>query len=96
VSLFVRTIIKKRDGGALTRDVTQGYGPEMYVLKHAPRGLYNVRAHYYASDRNRASARSKVYVTTFEDWGTPKERVSEKVVTLDYGKEWHDIATLKR
>jgi hypothetical protein len=85
-----------KSGGALTRDVTQGYGPEMYVLKRAPNGNYAVRAHYFASDRNRASARTKVYVTAFEDWGTPREKVTEKVVTLEYGKEWHDIATIAR
>jgi hypothetical protein len=85
-----------QSGGELTRDVTRGYGPEMYVLKRAPSGKYLVRAHYYASDRNRASARTKVYVTTFEDWGTPKEKVTEKVVTLEYGKDTHDIATIVR
>lgn len=85
-----------RSGGSLTQDVTQGYGPEMYVLRDAPRGNYDIRAHYYASDRNRASARTKVYATVFEDWGTKSERVTEKVVTLEIGKESHAIATLER
>jgi hypothetical protein len=85
-----------RSGGELTRDVTQGYGPEMFVLKRAPNGRYLVRAHYYASDRNRASARTKVYITTYEDWGTPRERATEKVVTLETGKEMHDIAVIDR
>jgi von Willebrand factor type A domain len=85
-----------RSGGELTRDVTQGYGPEMYVLKRAPNGRYLVRAHYFASDRNRASARTKVYITTYEDWGTPRERATEKVVALETGKEMHDIALIDR
>jgi uncharacterized protein YfaP (DUF2135 family) len=85
-----------RSGGELTRDVTQGYGPEMYVLPTAPHGKYQVSAHYFASDRNRASARTKVYVRTFEDWGTPNERVTDQVVTLELGKESHEITTLKR
>jgi hypothetical protein len=85
-----------RSGGALTRDVTQGYGPEMYVLPNAPHGTYQVSAHYYASDSNRASARTKVYARTFENWGTPDERVTDKVVKLELGKEAHPIATLQR
>jgi uncharacterized protein YfaP (DUF2135 family) len=85
-----------RSGGSLTQDVTQGYGPEMYVLRDAPRGNYDIRAHYYASDRNRASARTKVHATVFEDWGTKSEKVTEKVVTLEIGKESHAIATLER
>lgn len=85
-----------RSGGKLTRDVTQGYGPEMYVLAKAPKGTYAVRAHYFASDRNRASARTKVYATVIEGWGTPQERVTEKVVTLEIGKDKHDIVTIQR
>jgi len=83
-------------GGKLTQDVTQGYGPEMYVLPRAPRGHYDVRAHYFASDTNRTSARTKVYVTVFENWGAPNEKVSERVVTLETGKEYHQIASIDR
>jgi tetratricopeptide (TPR) repeat protein len=85
-----------RSGGTLTQDVTQGYGPEMYVLRDAPKGRYDIRAHYYASDANRASARTKVYATVFENWGTKQEKVTEKVVTLETGKESHPIATIQR
>ncbi len=78
-------------GGELTQDVTQGYGPEMYVMKRAASGSYQVRAKYFTSQRNRASARTKVYAQVIEGWGTPQERVTEKNVTLAEGKEMHDI-----
>jgi hypothetical protein len=32
----------------------------------------------------------------FENWGTKAEKVTEKVVTLETGKESHAIATLER
>lgn len=83
-------------GGKLTQDVTQGYGPEMYVLPRAVAGHYAVRARYFASDRNRTSARTKVHVTVIEDWGTDAERVRERVVTLEIGKQEHEIASIKR
>jgi hypothetical protein len=85
-----------RTGGQLTQDVTQGYGPEMYVLKKAPGGTYSIRAHYFASQRNRATARTKVYAHVIESWGRPNEKVTENVVTLVEGKEDHDILMLKR
>jgi hypothetical protein len=85
-----------RIGGQLTRDVTQGYGPEMYVLRNAPKGKYRVDAHYFASDSNRTSVRTKVQVTIVEDWGTAQERVTDRVVTLEYGKDRHTIATVVR
>jgi hypothetical protein len=83
-------------GGTLTKDVTRGYGPEMYIAKKAARGQYKIRAHYFASDGNRASARTKVLATVYENWGTPEEKVTEKVVTLESGKEMHDIALVTR
>jgi hypothetical protein len=83
-------------GGSLTQDVTQGYGPEMYVLPRAPQGKYLVRAHYYASDRSRASARTKVYATVFENWGMPGERATDRVITLETGKDWHTLMSLER
>jgi hypothetical protein len=84
-----------RIGGTLSRDVTDGYGPEMYLLPRAVAGSYRVRANYFTSDRNRASARSKVYATIYQSWGRPDERVSHKVVTLTQGQETVDIATIK-
>lgn len=83
-----------RSGGSLTQDVTRGYGPEMYLLPRARAGKYLVRAHYYASDRNRASAATKVYATLVEHWGEPNEKATERVVTLEAGKQMHDIADL--
>lgn len=85
-----------KTGGRLTQDVTQGYGPEMYVLKKAPGGNYGIRAHYFASQRNRATARTKVFAHVIENWGRPNEKVTESVVTLVEGKEDHDILALKR
>jgi hypothetical protein len=81
-----------KSGGRITRDVTGGYGPEMYLLKSAPPGKYKILAHYYAADRNRASARSKVYATVIEGWGTPREKVTRKTVALMEGKGTHEIA----
>ncbi len=47
-------------GGHISRDVTTGYGPELYLLPSAPAGSYRVSAHYFAADANRASTRTKV------------------------------------
>jgi len=41
-------------GGRLSRDFTQGYGPEVYLLKRPPAGTYRVGANYYASHQQSA------------------------------------------
>ena len=83
-----------RIGGRLTMDVTEGYGPEMYVLEKAPPGTYEIRAKYFSSARNRASTRTKVFATVYRDWGRPTESVRKKTVVLRDGKEMHDLATI--
>ena len=86
---------RTKSGGRLTKDVTQGYGPEMYTLARAPAGPYRVRVKYFADDAGRMGTRTKVHVTIIERFGRPNERVTDKIVTLAYGKEMHDIATVK-
>lgn len=85
-----------RIGGRLSQDVTQGYGPEMYVLERARPGKYRVEANYFASDAGRLGVRTKVHVTVIENYGTPRERVTQKLVSLAEGKERHAIVTVER
>jgi len=83
-----------RSGGRISRDVTTGYGPELYILKSAPPGKYRIDVRYYASDRNRASVRTKVQALVYEGWGTPRERVTRKTATLLEGKQVQEILTV--
>jgi hypothetical protein len=85
---------KTEMGGMLTRDVTQGYGPEMYVLKDAKPGKYEIYAHCYASNRNRTSAPTKVYATIYQNWGKVSEKVTSKTVVLKENKESQEIMML--
>ncbi len=83
-------------GGHISRDVTTGYGPELYLLPSAPAGIYRVSAHYFAADANRASTRTKVFALIYEGWGTKDERVTVKALALTGRSESHDLATVKR
>ncbi|MGB0522650.1 MAG: hypothetical protein ACPGJS_06805 [Flammeovirgaceae bacterium] len=84
-----------RIGGYLTQDVTQGYGPEMYILPQATSGNYAIKVKYFSSDRNRASTRTKVYASVYKNWGTPQESVENKVVVLADNKEMHEVIKIK-
>lgn len=78
-------------GGHMTADVTQGYGPEMYILQDAKKGEYKIKVKYFSSDRNRTTARTKVYATIYKNWGKKNESVTTKVVVLKGNKEMHDV-----
>lgn len=81
-------------GGRLTKDVTQGYGPEMYLLKKALPGKYTVKVNFFAANNNRASAASKVSVTIFQGFGTKQETVRHKTVRLDSAKDMQTIDSI--
>lgn len=83
-----------KSGGAITRDVTTGYGPEMYTLPVLKKGTYHIKAQYYSRDRNRTSVRTKVHVVVYKNWGTDKEKVLHKVVALNDDKEMNDVLEL--
>lgn len=83
-------------GGQITADVTEGYGPEMYLLPRANQGEYKILAHYFGSDSNRTQVRSKVYVTIYEHFGDAKrERVTKRTIVLSGQKEKRDLAVVK-
>jgi hypothetical protein len=87
---------RTESGGFITADVTEGFGPEMYVSGQAPRGTFRLRAHYFRSDENRTQVRSKVLVTVYEKLGDDqRERVSRKTVLLGDAKQVHDLLEIR-
>ena len=67
-------------GGRLSNDMTQGYGPEEYLLRRAPNGTYKVLSNVYAADRLDPNGPTNVRVTLYRDWGRPSEKRETFVV----------------
>ncbi len=86
---------KTESGGFITRDVTQGYGPEMYVNKKAPEGKYDLYVKYFASDPNKLGLKTKVLIRSIRNWGTADEQQQLKIVSLLESKQRQLIARLK-
>jgi tetratricopeptide (TPR) repeat protein len=84
-----------KSGGCLTYDVTQGYGPEMYINPANLKGTYNASVHYFSDVANRASTRSQVYVVIYENWGKKNEKVTRKVVSLKDRNQTQEITKIQ-
>lgn len=82
-------------GAVLSRDVTGGLGPEIFIAPEALRGVYAVEVEYFASYQDRVSSQTQVYATVIRRWGTPEATVVRKVVSLPFGKSKADIDRLK-
>ncbi len=76
-----------RQGGRNTPDVTQGYGPEVFSLKKAIPGTYEVHAKYYASHRQALGNTTSVMMRLTTGFGTPAEKHRDTIVRLQAAKD---------
>lgn len=83
-----------KSGGQITRDVTDGFGPEMYTLGDAPDGKYRVKVNYFGANSNRTNMRSKVYLTIYQNYGRADETVTFKSVDLLKAGDLQEVHTI--
>jgi tetratricopeptide (TPR) repeat protein len=72
-----------RQGAMVSRDVRDGYGPEEYLLKKAVKGVYTIKAHYYASDQQSLCGPCTVMVSLFTDYARDNEQEQTLVLRID-------------
>ncbi len=74
-------------GGFLTHDVTTGYGPEEYLKKDAPKGVYKVLANYFGSRQQTLLGPATVTATVYTNWGRADEKRQVLSLRLDKVKD---------
>ncbi|MCV6630797.1 MAG: DUF2135 domain-containing protein [Flavobacteriaceae bacterium] len=62
-------------GGFLSNDITQGYGPEAFWLKHAPKGTYSIRVHLYANHQQKLMGNTSVRAMVYTHFGSKKQQM---------------------
>ncbi|WP_405207936.1 VIT domain-containing protein [Aquimarina sp. LLG6339-5] len=82
-------------GGRLSEDMTEGYGPEEYMLKKAIKGNYKVMIDYYADNVQKISGPTILKVTMFTNYGKKNESKKVSIVRLGKQEEEIEIGSLK-
>lgn len=82
---------RTRSGGDVSKDITDGYGPEEYLLRKAPAGNYKIRAHYFASHQQEVFGPATATATIFTDWGRPNQRFQTLSIRLDKARQMIDL-----
>jgi Ca-activated chloride channel homolog len=82
-------------GGAITRDFTQGYGPEEYAVRRALVGAYKVQANYYGSRAQSLTGPTTVQATVITDFGRPGEKRQSLTLRLTEAKEIVDVGEVR-
>ena len=70
-------------GGRLSPDVTQGYGPELFVLPRAKAGTYRIGVKYFRRDRNRHAEPVAAELTVYRGWGRADGTLERRIQVLD-------------
>ncbi len=76
-----------RQGGRNTTDVTQGYGPEVFSLRKAVPGTYEVHAKYYGSHRQVLGNGTSVMMRLTTGFGTKAEKHQDVIRRLEEAKD---------
>ena len=76
-----------RQGGRVTRDITNGYGPEVFSLKQAVPGVYEVHARYFGSHRQALGNDTSVMMRLTTGFGTPAEKHRDVILRLVDAKD---------
>lgn len=80
-------------GGRVSEDITDGYGPELYEVRHAMQGVYLIRAHYFASHQQTIFGPATCTLTVYTDWGRPSQTQKVTSTRLDRAREMTDVGT---
>jgi hypothetical protein len=84
-----------RIGGHLSADVTQGYGPEEFLLKKALNGNYTVDVNLYGDHRQTLGGPIAIKADLFTDFGKPTQKRSSINLRVTSNKEVINLGKLK-
>lgn len=81
-------------GGLVSNDITDGYGPEEYLIRTAPSGSYKISTKYFGSRQQTVVGPATVTATVFTNWGRANEKRQVLTIRLNKSEERVDIGTI--
>ncbi|PCE63103.1 VIT domain-containing protein [Sediminicola luteus] len=82
-------------GGRISEDMTEGYGPEEFMLKNANKGEYRILADYYSDNIQKISGPTILKVSIFTDYGKSNEKKKIKILRLDKEEDELEVGSIK-
>ena len=82
-------------GGKISKDVTQGYGPEEFMIKKAPKGSYKIETDYFGTLSQKQLMPVTLRITFYTHFGTDKEQKQETTVRLTNEEDVIEVGSFK-
>lgn len=86
---------QSKNGGRLSEDFTQGYGPEEYQVKQAVKGRYSIRVNYYGDRYQKQQVPTFIKVTVYKNFGKPDQTITVENLIMDNQHGVIEIADVK-
>lgn len=80
--------------GQFGRDMTGGFGPEMFRVKSASDGEYQLKVHRHRRSKDSSGETCRAFLTIYQNYGRTNESVTHKVVSLVESGKAQLIATV--
>jgi len=74
-------------GGRVSNDMTEGYGPEEYMIREAPDGLYRVESEYYSQDDYSQDGAINLRARIWRNFGSKNETFETVIIEMLEEKE---------
>ena len=82
-------------GGNFSRDFTQGYGPEEYMVRRAMPGDYQILVNYYSSSALSLIGSVTLQVDVFTNFGRANEKRQSLTVRLTESSETIEVGSIR-
>jgi Ca-activated chloride channel homolog len=82
-------------GGRMSKDFTDGYGPEEYSIRRAMPGKYRIQTNYYGSRQQKLTGGTTVQATVITNFGRPNEKRQYLTLRLNQSKDTIDVGTIE-
>ncbi|HPT47247.1 MAG TPA: DUF2135 domain-containing protein, partial [Candidatus Rifleibacterium sp.] len=82
-------------GGLVSRDFTQGYGPEEYMVRKARTGMYEIQTNFFGSSSQKVAGAVTLQVDIFTNFGRADEKRRSVTLRLTDSKETFKVADIE-
>ena len=86
---------KTVQGGLMSKDMTQGFGPESFTLKEAKKGFYFIKIKYFGDRKQKIETPTFMKVTIFKNQGKVNEEKRVQVIRLSKNDSEEVIAKIE-
>lgn len=81
-------------GGRVSRDFTQGYGPEEYSIRRAMPGTYELKTKFFGSSAAQLQGAVTLYVDLYTDYGRPNQKKQSITLRLAEQKDTFTVGEI--